>query len=264
MMRSRNSKILFGVAIGAIVILTPIILMISLGQEPSNEINVTLLFNAGVMIEAKGIRIFIDPLYMENYTDLHADAILVTHPHFDHYRADDVEDLMSDDTLFVCPNNMTDAIDRFDGYGVDPGDSFLVGDINITAFRMYMPDYPQGPTFHPKSANWTSYVIDIDGFTIYHAGDGKYMAELEDLADTIDVAFLPIYYDFGYGPLNESLIPIVDVINLLEPRTTIPMHYIDLYRETFFTEYSILVENPACEILNLDYHTTVTFTSDET
>ncbi|MFW9870702.1 MAG: MBL fold metallo-hydrolase [Candidatus Thorarchaeota archaeon] len=264
MMRSRNSKILLGVIIGALVVSTPILFLMLSSQPPANEINVRLLITTGVMIEAKGVRIYIDPYFIpSNYSDLPADVILITHPHGDHYSPSDIGDILTNDTVFVCPNNMTDAIERFDGLGVDPGDSFLVGEINFTAFRMYMPDYPSGlDSGHPKAANWTSFIIDIDGFRIYHAGDAKYMEELEELTGTIDLAFLPIYWDTGYGPLNESLLPIVDAIDLLQPKTTIPTHFFDIYRETFITEYSILVQSPDCEILNLEYWTTCTYELD--
>ena len=73
------------VIVGAIIVSTPILLMMIPTQEPPTEIKVTLLLNEGVMIEAKGLRIYIDPLYLpSNYTDLPADVILVTHAHTDH------------------------------------------------------------------------------------------------------------------------------------------------------------------------------------
>jgi len=251
---STNSKYALVVIIGVIVVSTPIILMMPPAEEPPNEVTLTLLINEGVMIEAKGLRIYIDPLYLpDNYTELPADVILVTHPHSDHYSPQDIEEIMTDDTLFVCPANMTDAIDRFDGFGVNPGDTFQVGDINITAFCMYMPDYAENPSFHQKSSNWTSFIIEIDGFRIYHAGDSKYMEELGELTGTIDVAFLPIYYDPGYGPLNESLYPIVEAIELLQPNYTIPVHFNDYTHLMFFSEYSILVDNPNCEILEWEW-----------
>ncbi|MHA2143801.1 MAG: MBL fold metallo-hydrolase [Candidatus Thorarchaeota archaeon] len=210
MVQSRNSKIIIGVIIGAIIVSTPIILMLPPAQTQT-EVKVSLLINEGVMIEAKGVRIYIDPYFLpSNYSEQPADVILITHPHGDHYSTFDIRTVLTNDTLFVCPANMTEAIDRYDGLGVNPGDSFLVGDINITAFYQYLPDYPSGlPTFHPRSANWTSFIIDIDGFTIFHAGDTKYIDEYQELTDTIDVAFLPIYFDPGWGGLNNSLLPIV-------------------------------------------------------
>jgi L-ascorbate metabolism protein UlaG (beta-lactamase superfamily) len=249
------------VIVGVVIVSASLILMMPTTQEPPTEIKVKLLLNAGVMIEAKGLRIYIDPLYIpSNYTDLPADAILITHPHTDHYSPSDIEDIIANDTLFVCPENMTDAIDRFHGVGVNPGDSFLVGDINITAFPLYLDDYESGlPTFHPRAANWTSFIIDINGFTIFHAGDTKYIDEYEELTDTIDLAFLPIYFDAGLGALNASLLPIVDTINMIQPTYTILTHFTDPNRETFMSEYSMLIENPDCEILNYAYFTSHTF-----
>ena len=136
----------------------------------------------------------------------------------------------------------------------------MVGDIKITAFDMYLPDYPNGfMSAHPRPLNWTSYIIEIDGFTIFHAGDAKYMPEYEELTGTIDVAFLPIYFDPGYGPLNESLLPIVDAIDMIQPRIVIPMHFTDANREIFISDYSILVENTITDILNLPYFTTLIY-----
>jgi L-ascorbate metabolism protein UlaG (beta-lactamase superfamily) len=260
MMRSKNSKVLLVIVIGAIVVSTPLLLMMAPTQELPTEIRVSLLLNEGVMIEAKGFRIYIDPLYLpSNSSELPADVVLVTHPHTDHYSRLDVELVSTNDTLHVFPENMTEQIERFDGYGVNPGDSFMVGDINITAFYAYMPDYDTMPSFHPRSANWTSYIIDIDGFRIYHAGDSKYMEELGELTGTIDLAFIPIFNDPGFGPLNESLLQTVNAIDILQPRLTIPCHFQELNRQIFLSDYSILVENPECEILDVPYWTTLVY-----
>ena len=114
------------------------------------------------------MRIYIDPYAIpDNYTDLPADIILVTHPHFDHYSLLDIRDIEKNDTVFIIPENMTVEIERHEAIGLDPGESHQVGDINITAFHMYTLDRPYMPSSHPKEANWTSYIIDIDGFKIF-------------------------------------------------------------------------------------------------
>jgi hypothetical protein len=88
------------------------------------------------------------------------------------------------------------------------------------------------------------------------------MEELGELTGSIDVAFLPIYFDPGYGPLSESLHPVVEAIELLQPNFTIPFHFNDYTRTTFFSDYSFLVENPNCEILNFAHFTSRTFELD--
>lgn len=257
--------IILGLIIGAIVVATPVILMFPPAQESTTEIEVTVLMGAGVMIEVKGIRMYLDPLFLaSNYSDLPADVILITHPHVDNYHTPSIDIVLTNDTLFVCPENMTEAIDRYDGLGVNPGDSFLFGDFNITAFPMYAPDYTNGVTSnHPREFNWTSFIIDIDGFKILHTGDAKYMDEYEELAGTIDLAFLSINFDITWGRLNMSLLPIVDAINTIQPHYTIPVNGIDGVRETFVSEYFLLVESPDCEILNLGYWTSCTIEMDE-
>jgi L-ascorbate metabolism protein UlaG (beta-lactamase superfamily) len=105
MNRTINSKYVLVAIIGVIVVSTPILLMMMPpAQNPITEVKLTLLLNEGVMIEFEGVRIYIDPLYLpSNYTELPADVILVTHPHNDHYSPQDIEDIMTNDTLFVCP-----------------------------------------------------------------------------------------------------------------------------------------------------------------
>ena len=129
MMRSRNSMIILGLIIGAVVIAAPVILMLPPAQDSGTEIKVTVLMGAGVMVETEGTRIYIDPLFLpSNYSNLPADLLLVTHPHVDNYHTPSIDIIYTSDTLFVCPENMTEAIDRYDGLGVNPGDSFLFGD----------------------------------------------------------------------------------------------------------------------------------------
>ena len=263
MVTSRNTKFVLGAMIGVIVVSASIILVMTYNNQLANDrqIKLTLLNNAGVMIEAQGMRIYIDPYgLLSNYSELSADAILITHSHFDHYSPSHVRVVETNDSLFVCPENMTNAIEINDGLVVNPGDSFLVGDINITAFYMYLLDYPDdSPSAHPRENNWTSYIIDIDGFRIFHAGDAKYMDEYEELAGTIDVAFLPIYWDPGFGGLNESFLPIVDAVETIQPDYLIPTHFAGTLLETFMTDFGTQVENNNCVILDLAYFESYAF-----
>ncbi|MFW9794041.1 MAG: MBL fold metallo-hydrolase [Candidatus Thorarchaeota archaeon] len=190
---------------------------------PDESITLKLLENAGVMIEAQGLRIYIDPYDIpSNYSSLPADAILVTHPHGDHYNATIVNMLQKTGTINVFPENMTDAVSAHSGTGVNPGDTVQVGSITITAYYMYTEIWIEGERFtsHPPEANWTSYLIDINGFTIFHAGDSKNITEYEDIAGQVDVALLPL------GPGCQAMTDeeVVDAIDKLQPTYFIPIH----------------------------------------
>ena len=61
--------------------------IVNTGSIGAEGVNVTLLANAGVMIEADDLRIYIDPIDLPSeYRDMPADAILITHDHGDQYR----------------------------------------------------------------------------------------------------------------------------------------------------------------------------------
>ncbi|MHA1939466.1 MAG: MBL fold metallo-hydrolase [Candidatus Thorarchaeota archaeon] len=225
------------------------------GQEDS--ITITLLDNAGVMIEADDLRIYIDPIDLNSsFEDLDADAILVTHPHGDHYQSDTIHMLQKEGTVNVFPANMTEQVSNHDGIGVVPGDSVQVGTINITAFYMYTFPVDIYPASHPRVANWTSYIIDIDGFTIFHAGDSKNIDEYEELAGQIDVALLPL----GPGCQTMADFEIVLALETIDPGCFIPIHYAAGAVETWIAEYEDMVaDRTDCNILSLDYFEFHTF-----
>ena len=271
---TRNTRIALTLIVATLVIVTPLVVMSFLNQNPPpsgdgddndntdpleipvTSVNVTLLDTAGVMIEANNIRIYIDPYRIpkSNFSEYPADLILITHAHADHYSRFDINDVLKNSTLVVCPESMTTQLERYNNsLGVKPGDSFLYRGINITAFDLYLDNYPSGAlSAHPKNNNWTSYIIDIDGFIIFHAGDAKYMEEYEEFPVDIDVAFLPIYFDPGYGVKNESLAPIIQVIETIKPDYCIPTHWYFSDNELFMQDYVPLLEDD-CEVMNLGF-----------
>lgn len=216
-------------------------------QSEPVTVTVHLLDTAGVMIEYNNTRIYIDPWFLlDNYTTLLADAILITHPHFDHYNETFINLLQKDDTVNIFPANMSAEVALHDAIGVVPGDVVQIGAITISAFYMYTL-----VGFHPREANWTSYLIDINGFTIFHGGDATNMSEYEQLSGLVDVAFLPIY---SYG------MSVVSSIDMIQPRYFIPTHFDEGYDEMFFIVYGDDIAAVSdCEIIRLAYWSSYSF-----
>jgi L-ascorbate metabolism protein UlaG (beta-lactamase superfamily) len=203
---------------------------------PDDSIKIKLLENAGIMIEAEGLRIYIDPYELPaNYSEGPADAVLVTHPHGDHYNTTMIDMLQKTGTINVFPANMTDAVSVYSGVGVNPGDEVQVGTITVTAYYMYTEVWIGEERFasHPPEANWTSYIIDIDGFKIFHAGDSKNITEYEDISGQIDVALLPL----GPGCQAMTNEEVVDAIDKLQPDYFIPIHSTFVTAELFVLSY---------------------------
>ncbi|NHJ33358.1 MAG: MBL fold metallo-hydrolase [Asgard group archaeon] len=224
-------------------------------RNNSNNITFNLLYNAGVMIETKDTRIYIDPINLDvRYMDTPADFILITHPHGDHYEAATINLLQKESTVNIFPENLTAEIATHDGVGVNPGDILTYGSVTITAFYMYTLPVGEYPASHPKEANWTSYIIDVDGFTFFHAGDSKNIVEYEQLAGSIDVALLPL----GPGCQTMADMEVVDAVNAIEPSYFIPIHYATGACTTFYNNYGsyIMAE---CQFLQLEYWETHIF-----
>ncbi len=234
-----------------------------LNTPPTSEdvtIKLTLLENAGVMIEADGLRIVIDPINLpSNYSTMPADAVLITHPHGDHYDSAMIDMLQKETTVNVIPENMTAEVAAHDAVPVNPLDSVQVGDINITAFYMYTEIWIDDERFasHPSEANWTSYIIDIGGFKIFHAGDTKNITEYEMITDQMDVVLLPL----GPGCQSMADLEVVDAIDKLQPDYFIPIHFpynaaSALFIQAFSDE---IAECSTCTSICLEYFSSYTF-----
>lgn len=214
--------------------------------EP-DTITIHLCDTACVIIEYKDTRIFIDPWYfLENYTGLLADVVLITHPHFDHYNETTVNSIQKDETMNILPASMDDEVLAHDGVGVVPGDIIQLGNITITAFYMYTYDFG-----HDRSFNWTSYLIDINGFTIFHGGDAANMSEYTQLNGLVDVACLPIYF-FDNTTIYS--------LEMIQPRYFIPYHFYVEYKNVWFDTWGSQIPLVSdCEVIRMDYWTSYTF-----
>ena len=102
--------------------------------------------------------------------------------------------------------------------------------------------------------NWTSYIIDINGFTIFHAGDSKNLPEYQQIAGQIDVACLPL----GPGCQTMAGFEVVEAIQVLEADYFIPIHFTEGNEQLFMFDYGdTIADTTECEALPLahyEYH----------
>ena len=224
---TKKGKIIISLGVLVIILGSGIPIVFSSVAKDSS-VKLTLLDNAGVMIEYQEMRVYIDPYNFGNkYEDKPADGILITHDHGDHYDPDVMESLQKEGTINVFPTIMESEIALFDGIGVVPEESFMIGSINISTFYMYTSDS------HPQSSNYTSYIVDINGFTIFHAGDSYNIVEYYELKGKIDVAMLPV----GPGCQTMANQDIINVLSIIEPTYYIPIHFAEGADETFLDTY---------------------------
>lgn len=161
------------------------------------------------MHSAGGSRILIDPyasrvwLGYDFPEELAADAILITHPHYDH-----------DGGEFIgrkVPWTPEVQVLR------DPG-NYTVGDFHITGIRGKHAD-PWGKEFGQKNTIWR---IEVSGLRIAHLGDNGPLTEsnVRELG-RVDILMMPI--DAREHILKNSEVQAIR--GTARPRVLIPMHY---------------------------------------
>ena len=190
---------------------------------PSGEpVEITLIKHGSLEISYKGLSLQFDPVAgYGKQTDYavefpKADVILVTHEHGDHLEDATIATLTGENTLLLLNEKSRGIIGR--GQAIANGESLeLPGGIHLEAVPAYNTT-PGREMFHPQG-NGNGYVLTLDGFRIYVAGDTEDVPEMASLKD-IDVAFLPVNQPYTMTP--EQCIAAAKVIG---PKVLIPYHY---------------------------------------
>lgn len=180
------------------------------------------------------------PLYRRNTllplpkNRLHADVILITHAHYDHYDRASVIYLLRQNpqTIIVAPDGfwryLKGKIDRERCFELEWWESVMIGGLFITLVPA--KHWSNRLHFDMNKALWGGYVLQNSNHTIYHSGDtanGEHFKEIGERF-SIDEAFLPIgaykpepiMRHFHISPL-EALQAAID----LRAKTLIPIHY---------------------------------------
>lgn len=165
--------------------------------------------------ESEGI--YVDPFGVPEDAPK-ARAVLITHPHPDHFSMNDLKRVMTPETLFVVPLEVADTLQGEVGrmIVVSPGDAIEVVGLSVDAVAAY--NIQPGRTNHPKEKNWVGYVIAVDGVRYYHAGDTDLIPEMEPIS--CDVAMLPIG-----GTFTMDFKEAAQAVRVLSPKVIVPMHY---------------------------------------
>ncbi len=147
------------------------------------------------------------------------DVIFITHEHADHCSPADVKKIVKKGTVIVTT---ADCRKKLSEKGVKVGTLVTVtcGDtLNVEGLKVVVvPAYNIDKKFHPKSKGWVGFVVNLDGLSIYHAGDTDFIPEMKDI-DT-DVALLPVS-----GTYVMTAEEAVEAAKAIGPSVAVPMHY---------------------------------------
>ena len=127
-----------------------------------------------------------------------------------------ISQLTKQDTKLITNRRCSDMLGG-KGQVMKNGDSATIGEWNIEAVPAYNTSKGK-EQFHPKGRD-NGFVLTIDGFRIYIAGDTEDIDEMKDISD-IDVAFLPCNQPFTMTPEQ-----VAKATKTIHPKVLFPYHY---------------------------------------
>lgn len=175
----------------------------------------TWFWQSGYRWAHEDLVVYIDPRNVpEEYEP--ADAIFITHAHFDHFSKEEIDQLRKDGTVVVAPRDVADELSG-DVVPVAPGDRIDVKGIAGEALPAY--NIVEGRSGHPKENNWVGYFLELGEHTVYHAGDTDHLPDLERIRTNL--ALLPI----GGGGFTMDAHEAAALAIAMGPDLAVPMHY---------------------------------------
>ena len=182
------------------------------------------------IVTGDGTRLLIDPFLSDNpLADVgpehfdRLDYLLLTHGHFDHV-ADAWDLLRTTGALLIVTFEIVsyaqEQLGLQNGHPlhIGGGYEFPFGRVKLT------PALHGGQVAGERAEGYTTVpagiLLNIDGTSIYHAGDTALIMDMELLRGQVDVALLPIGDNFTMGPEDAAL-----AVDMIQPHVVIPIHY---------------------------------------
>ncbi len=155
--------------------------------------------------------IYIDPWRVSRHV-FHADVILISHSHYEHCSPADIDKLRGARTKIITSEQVAREIPG--STVLRPWQSVTIDRASIKAVPAYSPDSLE----HPVEDGGLGFIISINRYDIYYAGDTQLIPEMKHLRP--DIAILPID---GRGTLNID--QAAQAVRAMRPRWVIPANW---------------------------------------
>ena len=188
------------------------------------DMKITWLGHDGFKLEHGNETLVIDPFKLDH--EVRADYLLISHEHFDHCNAEDLNKVIKPNATIVvaipaCKQELSKVKPPKEIKYVKPGDKVKVGSFEVQAVPAYNTNKyaDPGKHFHPKEDGKVGYVIRTEGgVSVYHTGDSDVIPEMTDLKP--DIALVPVS-----GTYVMTADEAVEAVSVIKPKIAIPMHF---------------------------------------
>lgn len=155
--------------------------------------------------------IYINPVRVTR-TTFHADVMLIGHHHSEHFSLADITKMRGAQTRIFTNETVAREIEGSEV--LRPWQSVVIDRAGIKAVPAYSPDAWQ----HPLADGGLGFIISLNYYDIYYAGDTQIIPEMARIHP--DIAILPID---GNGTLTVK--EAVEVVKQMRPRWVIPCNW---------------------------------------
>lgn len=214
------------------------------------DVDIYWLGHDSFRVVAGGFVLYFDP-YQIQVGEPKADVVLVTHEHFDHCDPASIRRVSKPSTVVVAPPIAKSCVAKAAANIVEisVGETKEVGRARVTAYPAYnvnkFRDPARGLVFHPRQDGRVSYLVEVGGVRLFHAGDSDFIPEFRDVK--ADVVFVPVSGVYVMTPQEAA-----EFINTVEPAVAIPMHYGSIVASRAEAEEFRRLVKPSVQVVILD------------
>ena len=189
---------------------------VAVEKTSAGDLTIQPINHSAIRFAFKDKQYYVDPSGQAEWDKMpKADAIFITHEHFDHLAPKVIDQIKTEGTV-IYANASTVKKAGF-GQVIEVGQSKKVLDIAVEAMPAYNITADR-LRFHPKDRKDNGYVLTFGDKRVYVAGDTEGTPEMKALKD-IAVAFLPINLPYTMPPKEAA-----DAARAFKPKILYPYH----------------------------------------
>ncbi len=195
-----------------------------------------------------GKTVYVDPYEIKGGEK--ADILLISHDHSDHCSPEDVEKIVSENTIIITTAESKRKLAKTKAKEIrisKPGEKITIDGISIETVPAYNVNKFRSPgvPFHPKQNSMLGFIITVNNVRIYHAGDTDSIPEMERFK--VDIACIPVS-----GTYVMTAEEAAESTKHIKQKLAIPMHYGAIVGDTSDAEKFKRLASCEVQILSKD------------